>query len=437
MGEMVLKRVLVLGGYGLIGANVARALAERGHEVIALGRDLGAARRVLPGFPWVIRDMRALTTPDDWLPLVQDVDFVVNCAGALQDNLLDNLEVVHLHAIGALVLACEKSKTSIVQISAVGADEHSVLPFYRTKAEGDALIRESHVNWWIFRPGLVVAPSSYGGTTLIRMLAGVPLVQPIALPHAPIQSVSVGDVAWAVTRAVEGQIKTGTEADLVEDRTHALIDVVALTRRWLGFPAAGFTWTLPSWSVRLVGKVADLFGAFGWRSPMRTTAVRALELGVLGDPAQTRTALGRPAYSLEETFHDMQARVEDRHFARIQLLAPLLILTLSAAWILQGASGLIGMPILVDDMATRGIPPLLSRSVIGFLGTVGVALGVSLLFRRWALRTLLVMVFVTIFYGVAVTMLAPGVWTDPFGSGADILPMTVALLIARVLMDAR
>ncbi len=205
MTELVPKRVLVLGGYGLIGANVARALSERGHEVIALGRDLGAARRVLPGFPWVIRDMRALTKPDDWLPLVQDVDFVVNCAGALQDNLRDNLEVVHLHAIGALVLACEKTNTSIVQISAVGANPHSVLPFYRTKAEGDALIRESHVDWWIFRPGLVIAPSSYGGTTMIRMMAGVPLVQPIALPHAPVQSVSVRDVAKAVTRAVEGK----------------------------------------------------------------------------------------------------------------------------------------------------------------------------------------------------------------------------------------
>jgi uncharacterized protein YbjT (DUF2867 family) len=437
MTELVPKRVLVLGGYGLIGANVARALSERGHEVIALGRDLGAARRVLPGFPWVIRDMRALTKPDDWLPLVQDVDFVVNCAGALQDNLRDNLEVVHLHAIGALVLACEKTNTSIVQISAVGANPHSVLPFYRTKAEGDALIRESHVDWWIFRPGLVIAPSSYCGTTMIRMMAGVPLVQPIALPHAPVQSVSVRDVAKAVTRAVEGKTPSHSEADLVEDKTRALVEVVAMTRRWLGFPAAGFTWTLPGWTVRAVGRIADLFGVFGWRSPMRTTAVKALELGVLGDAKQTRQALGRPACALEDTFHDMQARVEDRHFARIQLLAPFLILSISVAWILQGLSGLFGINELVQDMSGRGIPVLLSRSVVAFLGIVGVVLGISLLFRKLALRTLLVMVFVTIFYGVAVTLLAPWAWTDPFGSGADILPITVSLLIARVLMDTR
>ncbi len=437
MGEIVSKRVLVLGGYGLIGANVARALAERGHEVIALGRDLGAARRVLPGFPWVIRDMRALTKPDDWLPLVQDVDFVVNCAGALQDNLRDNLEVVHLHSIGALVLACEKSKTAFIQISAVGADPHSVLAFYRTKAEGDALIRESHVNWWIFRPGLVIAPSSYGGTTLIRMLAGVPVIQPIALPHAPIQSIGVRDVAWAVARAVEGQIPPRTEADLVEDQTHSLVDVVAATRRWLGFPAASFTWVAPKWGVRAAGAAADFLGRFGWRSPLRSTALRAMELGVLGKPAQTRAVLGRPAHALEETFLDMQARVEDRLSARMQLLAPLLIFTIAIDWMAQGLSGLAGMGDLVAEMATRGIAPLLSRLVIAILAMVAFALGASLLFRRWALRTLLVMVFVTLFYGVAVTLMAPHVWTDPFGSGVDILPMIVALLIARVLMDTR
>jgi uncharacterized protein YbjT (DUF2867 family) len=432
-----MARVLILGAYGLIGAEIARKLNARGHEVVALGRDLAVARRVLPGYRWVIRDLRALTRPEDWQPIVTEVDFVVNCAGALQQNLRDDLAGVHLHAIGALVLACEKSRTGIVQISAVGAEPHAKLAFHRTKAEGDALIRESHADWWIFRPGLVIAPSSYGGTTLIRMLAGLPIFQPIALPNARVQAISVGDVVLAVQRAIEGETPPGLEADLVEEEVHALVDIVGATRRWLGFPPARFTLALPLWALRGVARMADLFGLLGWRSPMRSTAIRAVALGVTGRPAQTRLALGRAARSLEQTFYDLPAHAEDRQFARMQMLGPLLIFAMAIDWVAQGLSGFLAMNDLVAEFVARGHPEFLSRLVVASLSSFGIVLGLALMVRRWALRVLVVMAFVLIFYGVAISVLVPSAWLDPFGGTVDLFPMAVALLIARVVMDNR
>ena len=41
-------KVLVLGGYGLIGEAVVRRLLERGHAVAGLGRDTAAAARRWP-----------------------------------------------------------------------------------------------------------------------------------------------------------------------------------------------------------------------------------------------------------------------------------------------------------------------------------------------------------------------------------------------------
>ena len=234
-------RILVLGAYGMIGAHVARALAARGHDVVPLGRDRAVARRVLPDYPWVYHDLRRLTRPDAWAPLLHGVDMVVNCAGTLQASNADDPEAVHLHAIGALAVACERNGTGLVQISAVGADPKAELAFFRTKAEGDALVREARTDWWIFRPGLVIAPTSYGGTTLIRTIAAVPFLQPIALPTAPVQTISVDDVARAVIRAVEGQVPPGTQADLVSREVHPLVDIVGATRRWLGFRPARIT----------------------------------------------------------------------------------------------------------------------------------------------------------------------------------------------------
>ncbi|GKY87296.1 NAD(P)H-binding protein [Sinisalibacter aestuarii] len=431
------SRVLVLGAYGLIGANVARALADRGHDVLAFGRDKAAAHRVLPDFPWLLRDMRALIHPDDWKPLIDGVDMVVNCAGALQDNAQDNLELVHLHAIGALVLACEKAGVGLVQISASGARPDAPLPFFRTKADGDALIREAQTDWWIFRPGLVIAPSSYGGTTLIRMLAGVPIIQPVALPAAPVQTVSVQDVSRAVVRAVERRTPPGTEADLVEAEPRPLVDIISGTRRWLGFAPARVTLAIPLGMVRLIGRIADGLGKLGWRSPMRSTALAAIEMGVTGNPAETRKALGRPALTLEETFQDMPAAVEDRLFARVQLLTPLLIFALALSWVWRGAAGLGAIDRMAETLAAHGMPVFTGRIVVGAISAMSIVLGLSLFVRRWAVRVLVVMVFVAIFYGAALTLLAPYMWGDPFGAGANLLLVIVAALATRVMMDTR
>lgn len=432
-----MARILVIGGYGLVGSNVSRALAEQGHEVVALGRDRTTARRVLPGYTWVFRDLRDLTRPDDWLPIVTGMDFVVNCAGALQASLHDNLEKVHLQSIGALVMACEKTDAAIIQISAAGADQTATLPFFRTKAEGDALVREASVDWWVFRPGFVLAQSSYGGSTLVRILASVPIIQPIALPHARIQMIYAGDIGAAVLRAVDGETPPGLVADLVQDDAHDLIDIFSATRRWLGFAPAVATIVMPHWLLWLVGAIADVFGLIGWRSAIRSTALRAIAQGVTGNPTETRRALGRPALSLPETLRVMPARAEDRLFARIQLLAPFFLFALALTWIWKGAMGLVYLDDVIVIGTSRGIPDLTMRIVVASTALVSIALGLSVFVRPWAVRTLVVMVFVTIFYGAAVTFMAPHLWFDPLGAGANIVVVAIALLAARVMLDTR
>jgi hypothetical protein len=269
------------------------------------------------------------------------------------------------------------------------------------------------------------------------MLAGVPYIQPVALPTAPVQTVSVNDVSRAVARAIEGQTPSGTEADLVEADARPLVDIIAATRRWLGFEPARVTLALPKWSVWVISKVADGLGWLGWRSPLRSTAVAALEMGVVGDAIQTRKALGRPAQPLEDTFAEMPAGVEDRLFARVQILTPLLIFALALSWVWRGAAGLGSIDSMVVALASDGMPIITGRIVVGTISAMSIALGLSVLVRRWAVRALVVMVFVALFYGAALTLLAPYMWGDPFGAGANLLLVIVAALAARVMMDTR
>ena len=191
----VRMRVLVLGGYGLVGLEIIRVLQAAGHAVTGFGRSPETGRRLAPDVRWNHGDMRRMLKPEDWTAHLSDIDAVVNAAGALQDGAKDLLGPVHDGSIRALVAECEHRRVSrFVQISAPGAVPEARTAFLRTKAAGDATVRASSLEWTILKPGLVISAGSYGGTTLLRTLAAFPLAQPMVLGDARIQTVAGADV---------------------------------------------------------------------------------------------------------------------------------------------------------------------------------------------------------------------------------------------------
>src|SRR5688500_8698138 len=79
-------RILLLGASGLIGSAVAARLRRDGHEIVAVGRGGGPAVRRVPVDHRVKLDLRQATSVEAWLPHLEGVGAVVNCAGVLQDS---------------------------------------------------------------------------------------------------------------------------------------------------------------------------------------------------------------------------------------------------------------------------------------------------------------------------------------------------------------
>ena len=430
-----MTRVLIIGAYGMIGAEITRDLMAQGISVTALGRNPATARRVLPDADWVFHDLRDLTAAADWAPLVAGHSHVINCAGALQDNPRDDLSAVHDSAIAALAMACAEAGVGLIQISAVGAEASAPTKFMGSKARGDAAVRAAGGDWWIYRPGLVLARTGYGGTALMRLLAAVPLIQPITFATTRMQTVGMADVCAVIRRTLMGDIPPGTEADLVEDQAHTLEQIVAAYRTCLGFAPARITLRLPGWTTRPVGWLADGLGRLGWRSPLRSTALRVTAGGVEGDASQTRTVLGGPATPLKETLSQHPARAEDRLAARMGLLMPLVIVGLSLFWI---ASGLIGAARVNVAAATLVDWPLwLAKTSVLFWAAVDVALGLMVLYRPWVKRALWGMVVVCAIYLGAASVFTPALWLDPLGPLVKVIPAALLALVALPMVENR
>ena len=430
------KRVLVLGAYGFIGAAVTRTLQSESASVTGMVRDARTGTKVLPGVTLVKGDLRDFLEPEDWRSRLNNVDAVVNCAGALQDGGADDLEIVHHKAIAALGQACAELGISIVQISAIGAEPDATTDFMRTKAAGDAALRICGAPVWILKPGLVIGQSDYGGTALLRMLAAIPLVQPIAYPATPVQCIGMDDLCGAITATVAGELPQGAY-DLVEDAEHPLSDVLAATRRWLGFPAARLTVGVPVWTTRLVASLADFLGKLGWRSPLRSTAMTVMADGVTGNPEPYRNAAGASLASMDEVYSRLTCAREHRLTARMTLLMPLVIAVLSLFWVLSGVLGLTGLSQAKSVLLDAGwSAPSAAVSVV-FWSLVDIALGLALLQRPWAGRVCLLQFAVALFYLVAATVAAPALWGDPLGPLVKILPAMMLSLVAWPMLESR
>lgn len=418
-------KLLVLGAYGLIGQSVARALHAAGHDVTGLGRSARLGRALVPGIAWVEADLAQMTAPAQWAGLIAGLDGVVNCAGLLDAGRTEMDKVQH-QSIAAAIAACEAQEVRrFIQISAPDAREDSSTEFFRSKARADQALKASALAWTIFRPGLVLAPTVYGGTSLVRMLAAFPLIQPVALADARIQIVAVDDVAAAVVQAVDGSAAKAAEGgdfDLVADPALALSDVIAATRRWLGFPAARWTLALPDALGFAAARMGDLAGLLGWRPALRTPGLQVLSANVVGEARAWEDLTGRRLKGLQAVLAARPSTQQDRIAARAGLIFPLLLVTLAGFFIATGVIALFQF-----DRAVAQLPASFALAPALVLGgaLADIALGCLMLVRKTTRPALVGAAGLSLAYVIAGSVITPDLWTDPLGPLLKALPVIV------------
>ena len=429
-------RVAIIGAYGLIGSYVSARLAADGHGVVGVGRDIAAARRRFPAVAWKHADM-AKASVADWTAVLADAEAVVNCAGALQDSSRDDLKAVHVEGVRRLVEACERlGVRRLVQISAAGVEPGRRTAFNATKLEAETLLARSPLEWVILRPGLVFAPAAYGGTALLRGLAGFPGVSPVVCGDSLVQTIGAEDLAVAVARCLAPDAPTRVSLDLVHDEALTLIDLVGRLRAWLGLrPVA--TIRLPLVLARATATASDALAWLGWRSPMRTAALEQLRMGVRGR-AEDAARLGLAPRSFDALLAAAPSGVQERWFARAYFAKPAILACLFAFWLLSGLIGLtVGLKGAVAVLTASGMRAELAVGAVVGGSLIDIALALLLVWRPTAVRALQGMLLVTAGYLVGGALVRPDLWLDPMGPLLKSIPAAFLALAALTTLDER
>lgn len=425
--------ILILGATGFIGQRVLLTLSQAGYPVTGLGRDIRQASARFPAATWIARDLRTLRQSADWLPLLDGVTAVINCAGALQDGLRDDLVAVQTEAMLALQQAATACATPplIIQISAPENLASAGTTFMATKLEADRALAASGIPHVILRPTVVVGRNAYGGTALLRAIASFPGVLPLVDAESPMNTVHVHDVAQAVLDAVEGRIAPGSDLVLGGEPTRSVEQMARFYRKWLGLADAPVI-RLPSTLACPLSLAADLAGRLGWRSPLRSTSIRISGIGVALDEGRRTLTAPDPTLRLATE----PAAVQDLWFARLYLLKPLMILTLSLFWIVSGLVPLLD-PVTTSLRFGASMPAGMAFTVTILTSLLDTALGVAILVQPWAKRAMLGMIAVSLAYLAGGTLIEPTLWLDPLGPLVKVIPSILLTLATLAVLEER
>lgn len=433
--------ILVLGASGLIGSAVAMRLRRDGFRVIPV------ARRFIGGRFFGIETVEAPVVdldPASLRSLIEQhrADIVMNCIGVLQDSRRGGTKDIHQGLAGRLVEALSGAARPrlLIHVSVPGCEEHDRTLFSRTKHAADAAIAESGLPFVILRPGFVIAPAAYGGSALVRALAALPFRLPEADASRVFASVDVTDIARTVAvvarRWQAGERRWSAIWNLMEREPQTLGEVVAAFRHHIGTPEPRLR--LPGWLMVAGARLGDLAALLGWSPPIRTTALAEMRRGVGGDPGPWIGETGIEPSPLAETLSRLPTTVQEKWFACLYLLKPLVLGSLSLFWI---ASGLIVLTLAFGPataiLTEHGFAPSTAALMTIVSSLADILVGAGIAVHRTCRTALIAGIGVSLFYMLGAAIITPEMWIEPLGALVKTAPAIVLMLVALAIQDDR
>lgn len=231
--------VLLIGGSGFVGSAVAARLAGAGWRVRVPTRRLSRARHLalLPTADIIEADVFDPATLDR---LVRSVDAVVNLVGVLHSPpgvpYGPAFERAHVRLPGLIAQACQRAGVRrVIQISALGADINGPSEYQRSKAAGEAAIRNARpvLAWTILRPSVIFG----AGDSFLNLFAGLSRlapVMPLGGATARFQPVWVEDVAEVVLACLERPASAGQTYPVAGPNRYTLAELVRYAAERVG-----------------------------------------------------------------------------------------------------------------------------------------------------------------------------------------------------------
>lgn len=202
-------KVFIAGGTGFVGLRVVKAIAKKGYKIKLLSKsgytgDLPSGTEIIEG---------DITLPEKWRKAASGCVAFINLIGIIKEYPAKGItfEKLHIKATENVVDICKESKiTRIIQMSACGASPVGVSEYQTSKYEGEEIVRESGLNYTIFRPSLIFGPGDDFINKFAKIIKDYSFFPIFGDGEYKLQPVYVEDLAEAFAKSIDNTASFGT-----------------------------------------------------------------------------------------------------------------------------------------------------------------------------------------------------------------------------------
>jgi uncharacterized protein YbjT (DUF2867 family) len=134
---------------------------------------------------------------------------VINLVGILFERGGQRFDAVMAAGAQSVARAAHAVSAPLIHVSAIGADDKSISHYARAKAEGERLVLAEDKSAVIVRPSIVFGPEDDFFNRFAALARVAPALPLVGGGLTRMQPVFAGDVAEAIARAVDGDLRAG------------------------------------------------------------------------------------------------------------------------------------------------------------------------------------------------------------------------------------
>lgn len=269
--------VVLTGASGFVGGHVLRRLAESGYTVrcpVRSGSRLSDKTQGLAGGQ-VESFQIDLLDSDKLAEGITGAVAAVHLVGIIieQQRAGQTFQRVHVEITSSMLRACRQAGVKrFVHVSALAARTDSPSRYHQTKWAAEQLVRQSGLDWTIFRPSLIHGPDGEFMQLMKQLTTGLlpPVLPCFGSGKARLQPVHVDNVAEMIVASLRMDQAIGQTYEVGGPERYTWKQLYRTCRQTIPGarrfkPIVG----IPVWKAKLLGRLGDWHDRrFGSRRPL-------------------------------------------------------------------------------------------------------------------------------------------------------------------------
>ena len=246
------KDILIIGGAGFVGQAISHELSKENNRLLIPTRQTKGLDNLRTNPAVQILDSRDYSQEAlvSWMNQLGPEGVVINLAGILHDRQGSpygpRFKATHVDLTKAIIDAMKTVGIKrYLHMSALGASESGPSMYSRSKGEAENLVKNSGLNWTIFRPSVIFGEKDQFINLFGKLQKFAPVL-PLAGANVLFQPVSVNDVAKAFAKAVNMHESIHQLYDIGGPKTYTLAQIVQFAGKRVGRARAIIP--LPNWA---------------------------------------------------------------------------------------------------------------------------------------------------------------------------------------------